>query len=234
MKAAALYLAALSFLCSFTGVALSQTSAVTVSVGGVKAVLIKPDKPVASVILLAGGNGRIEVQTDGSIKRAGNQLVRTRFDYAKRGFAVLVPDYGYDLSDLTEYMRKIKQPVTVVGTSRGTQRAARGISKGAKPDRLVLTSGFLSDSSGDDENVISIVRSPSLLPPTLVIHHRLDHCKHTSPAGVKDFISWSNGRAKNVWLDGGNDFGDPCDAKSHHGFLGIDSKVVNLVSQFAR
>ena len=212
----------------------AQLQSTTLSVGGVNAVLIKPSKPVGSLILLAGGDGRIGVEGNGTIIKEGNQLVRTRMNYAQKGFAVLVPDYGYNLSELVEYMRGIQKPVTVVGTSRGTQRAARGISKGARPDKLVLTSGFLSNASGDTENVINILESPTLLPPTLVIHHRHDHCKLTLPDGVQDFVSWSKGKSRIVWLEGGDEVGNPCEAQSHHGFRGIDQKVVDLVSGFAR
>ena len=212
----------------------AQPSISTVRVGGVNAVLIKPDKPVASLILLAGGNGEIGVETEGMTKYPGNQLVRTRMNYAQKGFAVLVPDAGYNLSSLVEYMKNIQKPVTVVGTSRGTQRASIGISKGARPDKLVLTSGFLSNESGDSENAINILGTSNLLPPTLVIHHRHDHCKHTSPEGVKDFILWSKGKAKAVWLDGGDEVGNPCEAQSYHGFNSLDQKVVDIVSQFSK
>ena len=212
----------------------AQLQSSTVGVGGVNAVLIKPSKPIGSLILLAGGDGRIGVEGNGAIKIQGNQLVRTRMNYAQKGFAVLVPDYGYNLSELVEYMRGIQKPVTVVGTSRGTQRAARGIYKGAKPDKLVLTAGFLSNASGDTENVTNILKNPNLLPPTLVIHHRSDHCKHTLPSGVQDFVSWSKGKSKIVWLDGGEEVGNPCEAQSYHGFRGIDQKVVDLVAEFSQ
>ena len=206
----------------------------TVETGGVKAALIKPAKPVGSLILLAGGDGRIGVAEDGEIAREGNQLVRTRMNYAQKGFAVLVPDSGYDLSELVHYMQAIKGPVTVVGTSRGTLRAAYGIKNGAKPDKLVFTSGFLSDASGDRENVMNILGDARALPKTLIIHHRNDNCRRTSPAGVKDFMTWTQNAAKFVWLDGGDEIGNPCEAQSFHGFRGIDQKVVDSVAMFAR
>ena len=68
----------------------AQLQSSTVSVGGVNAVLIKPSKPIGSLILLAGGDGRIGVEGNGAIKIQGNQLVRTRMNYAQKGFAVLV------------------------------------------------------------------------------------------------------------------------------------------------
>lgn len=206
----------------------------TVEVGGSNSILIVPAKPVASVILLAGGNGDIAVGADGEVARPGNQLVRTRFDYAAKGFAVLVPDIGYDLSALVEYMAKIKKPVVVVATSRGTQRAANGISEGARPDKLVLTSGFLSNDSGAKSNVMTIVKDPALLPPMLIVHHRQDHCFVTKPEGVAPFMSWVDTKAKLVWLDGGEDGGDACEADSYHGLKGLDQKVVDVVSGFVK
>ena len=125
----------------------TEPSVTTVQTGGVQAVLIKPAKPIGSIILLAGGDGRIGVEAGGVITRQGNQLVRTRMAYARKGFAVLVPDRGYELAPLVELMKGVKGPVTVVGTSRGTQWAAEGIAAGARPDKLVLTSGFLSEAS---------------------------------------------------------------------------------------
>jgi hypothetical protein len=206
----------------------------TVEVGGSNSVFILPPKPVASVILLAGGNGDIGVGPNGSIARADNQLVRTRFDYATKKFAVLVPDIGYDLSALVEYMEKIKKPVVVVATSRGTQRAAKGISDGAKPDKLVLTSGFLTNDSGAKNNVMTIVKDLSLLPPMLIVHHRHDHCFVTKPEGVAPFMKWAGTKAKLVWFDGGEDGGDACETDSYHGFKGLDQKVVDVVSGFVK
>jgi hypothetical protein len=204
----------------------------TVSVGGVEAALLLPPHPRGALVLLAGGNGYIGVGPDGSIAHPGNQLVRTREAYAARGFAVLVPDCCVDVAAAVDYMGKYGK-VTLVGTSRGTQRAAHGIAAGARPARLVLTSGFLSDASGDPDNVIAIVGSPAALPPTLIVHHRHDECGKTSPQGVAPFIAWAGGRARIVWLDGGVNEGDACEARAYHGFNGVDGEVVGVVSAFA-
>ena len=205
----------------------------TVNIGGSRAVLLKPAAPRASVILMPGGDGQIAAGSGGAIGRLkGNQLVRTRKAYEAHGLAVLVVDADVNLKAAVDYMRAIKGPVTVVGTSRGTLRAAEGIAAGAHPDALVLTSGFLSAESGSGQNVESILGSPSRLPRTLVIHHRQDGCRFTQPAGVEPFIKWSAGRARVVWVDGGSDLGNPCQAKGHHGFAGLDAKVVGLAAAF--
>jgi hypothetical protein len=210
----------------------------TVTVGGAQAVLIKPHGAAkGSLILMAGGNGRLDIGPGGTIgSLKGNQVVRTRHAYAERGFAVLVPDANVDVAAAVKYMAGIAKPVTLMGTSRGTQRAAEGIGAGARPDALVLTSGFLSPESGKGVNryVIKLVGgSPGVLPRTLVIHHRHDGCHFTQPSGVQPFLDWGKGKASVVWLDGGANNGDPCQAGGHHGFAGLDSQVVDAVVKFA-
>jgi hypothetical protein len=99
----------------------------TVDIGGSRAVLLKPKSPHASVILMPGGNGAINAGANGEINGLrGNQLVRTRSAYARRGLAVLVVDAGVNLASTVQYMAAIKKPVTVIATSRGTLRAAQG------------------------------------------------------------------------------------------------------------
>jgi hypothetical protein len=221
-------------MCLFA--ALTCTSAAadeTVNVGGSRAVLIKPAAPRASVILLPGGDGAIRAGDAGDIHGlTGNQLVRTRKAYAARGLAVLVADVNTDLKGAVDYMAAIKRPVTVIATSRGTIRAAEGLARGARPDALVLTSGFLSQESGSGNNVMSILGSPAALPRTLVIHHRQDSCRSTLPAGVDPFIRWAGGRARVAWVSGGVEQGDPCEALGHHGFNGLDGQIVGLAGSF--
>jgi hypothetical protein len=205
----------------------------TVSVGGSRAVLIKPKAPHASVILMPGGSGMINPGEHGEIGGlGGNQLVRTRHAYAVRGLAVLVVDAGTDLGSAVKYMAAIKRPVTVIATSRGTIRAAQGIAGGARPDALVLTSGFLSAASGSGQNVMSILGSPAALPRTLVIHHRQDSCKFTLPAGVDPFIKWAAGRARVRWVSGGTSTGPACEARAYHGFNGLDGEIVGIAGGF--
>ena len=205
----------------------------TVTIGGSRAVLIKPASPRASVILMPGGSGAIAAGDHGDIHGLNfNQLVRTRNAYAARGLAVLVLDAGTSLSAAVQYMAAIKRPVTVIATSRGTIRAAEGIAGGARPDALVLTSGLLSPESGSGQNVESILGSPAALPRTLVIHHRQDGCRLTLPAGVDPFVKWSAGRARAVWVSGGINEGDACEARAHHGFNGQDGQVVGIAAGF--
>ena len=109
------YLAVLSGLAGVVA-ALAATQPVradeTVDIGGSRAVLIKPAAPHGSVILMPGGDGAINASPGGEIGSLfGNQLVRTRANYAARGLAVLVVDANINLAAAVDYMAKIKRPV---------------------------------------------------------------------------------------------------------------------------
>ena len=205
-----------------------------VEIARTRVLLMRAKAPQASLILMPGGEGVIGVTPEGLLSRAkGNSLVRTAEDFRKRGLAVMIVEYNTDLRAAVEYMAAIKRPVIVAGTSRGTLRAAEGIAKGAHPDRLVLTSGFLTAESGHrSQNVEAILGAPDRLPPTLIVHHRHDGCRFTLPAGVEPFLKWAGGKARVTWLDGGESEGDACDAWAHHGFNGIEARMVAAVAGF--
>jgi len=197
-----------------------------VKIGNAYALLNKPASPQAAVILIPGGNGQMNIRPDGGFSGlAGNQLVRTRKDYLAHGVATLTIDLGVEVAAAVKYMRGIAPKVVVAGTSRGTLRAPNGIS--AQPNSLVLTAAFLP-------NIRSKVGSAASLPPTLVIQHRKDGCRHTLPGNVEPFQAWGGAKVKVVWLDGGVNVGDPCEAKAYHGFNGLDGQVVSAVAQFAK
>jgi hypothetical protein len=96
----------------------------------------------------------------------------------------------------------------------------------ARPDRVVLVSAML--------DAFRSANSASALPPTLVIAHRQDGCRVAQPSSVEPFREWSGGRARIVWLSGGRDEGDPCQARGHHGLAGVEGSMVSAVVQFAR
>ena len=137
----------------------------------VRAVLLKPANPKGAVILLAGGDGRLDITPGGEItKLRFNQLVRTRELYAQAGYATLVPDiapsfkvgasgvvdlyrasraFAQDVGAMVKYLRGIvSKPIVAVGTSRGSLSVANAVAKlkgdgNQRPDAAVLTSAFL-------------------------------------------------------------------------------------------
>jgi hypothetical protein len=197
-----------------------------VKIGSSYALLNKPSSAQAAVILIPGGHGRLDIQADGRFSALrNNQLVRTRQAYLSHGVATLTIDAGTDIAAAVEYMRSVAPKVVIAGTSRGTLRAPNGLS--ARPNGLVLTAGFLSDVSAR-------LGSASALPPTLVVHHRQDACRKTPPGQVGPFQAWGGSKVKVVWMDGGINVGDPCEAKAFHGFNGLDGQVVATIASFAK
>ena len=221
--------------------------------------LAEPPTPKGSVILLAGGHGRLELSNSGVIGwGALNQLVRTRQDYAAAGYVTAVPDVpsdmkgarspedvarGYRWSDdhardmgaLVAYLAKIRKPVWIIGTSRGSLAAANAVARLTenRADGLVLTAGMLMARPALPEppSIQKVVDLDRLDVPVLIVHNRLDDCWLTPAADVEPFRKLLT-RAPSVevaMLRGGRTLGDPCDAMAYHGFNGIDHEVVRTV-----
>jgi len=229
----------------------------------VRALLLIPARPAGSVILLAGGYGNLALGKDGRFGwGAGNQLVRTRAAYSKAGFATLVPDiapdlkqasgavagyrwsedYARDIGAFIAHMRAIAPPVYLIGTSRAAlsvAKAAVALTAGAtRPDAVVITSGMLihiSDAQPSAErNVGGLERVGQ---PILLVYHAKDGCPYTPAASAAKAKTLFRG-AKTVdvvLLQGGSaGSGDPCEARSHHGFEGQDAEVVKTVTDWLR
>lgn len=181
-------------------------------------------KPRGSIILMPGGDGDLGITSAGEITSLqGNSLIRNRRAFVAGGFATLALSSSGSPAAAIEAMRKIARPVIVVGTSRAGTRLHRALSA----DGIVLTSGMLDHFSSN-------VGSPDALPPTLIVHHRQDGCRVTLPGLVAPFQQWAGARARVVWLEGGVNDGDPCQARGYHGFAGIDGRMVGTVLGFAR
>ncbi|MGA1804984.1 alpha/beta hydrolase [Rhizobium sp. HT1-10] len=205
-----------------------------VAIGQTWNILIPVPNPKGSLVIVVGGDGILDVSKDASFTRnADNVLIRNRDAFASEGLNVLLIDKGTNLAEAVGFMAEKGRPVTVVATSAGTPRAAEGIAMGARPDRLILASGFLTPISGPGKSVSSILNSTSLLPPTLVIYHRNDACRFTSPLGVAPFLKWAGRRVEASWLDGGTAGKNPCKYDSHHGFAGLDREFVSRIARFA-
>ena len=196
-----------------------------VTVGGALALLNKPSAARAGAVLIPGGDGYLGVRPDGTFASLqGNQLVRTRKAYVRHGIATLTIDRGVDAAAAVRFMRSHARTVVVVGTSRGSLRVPGALA--AKPAGIVLTAAFLGD-------VRSAIGSPAALPRTLVVHHRRDGCRFTPPDAVEPFKAWGGARVQVVWMDGGLNTGNPCQARAYHGFNGLDGNVVSVIARFA-
>ncbi|HEY7457337.1 MAG TPA: alpha/beta hydrolase [Xanthobacteraceae bacterium] len=192
----------------------------SVQVGGQKAFLHVPANARASAVLVPGKGG-----IDPS-----DPLLRNRAALNAQGIATLTVPHGTVIGEAVNYMRKVKAPVALVGMSAGVSFAARGVGNGAKPDALVLISGSLMPPGKLPAQ--TGLKTPAVLPRTLVLHNRNDACDLTPVSAVEPFVKWSGGRATLQWIGGSGTGKDPCGPNSAHGFMGADGQVVGAIVSF--
>lgn len=210
-------------------------------------------EPKAAAILFAGGDGGLRIDASGKFGwGGGNFLVRTRKMFADRGVSVAVidapsdrqappwlsgfrqsPAHATDVRAVVAWLKaETKLPVWLVGTSAGTFSAAATALANVGADGLVLTSTIVFSARGD--RTVASMPLERLTMPVLVVHHRDDACVSTPDALVPDMFAKLSGasRSKLVTFDGGKAEGDPCEAFAHHGYNGIEGRVVGAIVEF--
>lgn len=227
-------------------------------------ILIKPAKPVASVILFAGGHGGLRLKSATSMGwGSGNFLVRTRDQFAAQGFMVAVIDtpsdhqsdrgmpatfrmsdaHARDIGAVVDHLKKQADvPVWLVGTSMGTFSAAGGGIALKNINGVVLTSTITRakphwNIRQSHPNGVASMRLSAVTVPTLILSHRKDGCDITPAADAPKLTkALSNSRKVDVvLLDGGSPpQSDPCEAKSEHGFLGIEGQAIARIATFIK
>jgi len=163
------------------------------------------------------------------------------------------PTFTYRASE--EHAKDIKQaiatlhalypklPIWLVGTSRGSTSAANAAATAGpgEADGLVLTSsvGIESRHGG---NVLDFKLEATRIP-SLVVHHTDDGCGVTPVSGARDIKARLTGaKASDLMTFEGGDSGNgngngngkECGAYSHHGYLGIERKVVDAINTWIK
>jgi pimeloyl-ACP methyl ester carboxylesterase len=222
-------------------------------------ILIKPDHPVASVILFAGGNGMLGLKTASS--GAANFLVRSRDKFAAHNFIVAVvdapsdyqqdgmpvmfrvsPAHAGDIGAVVSYLKnEAAVPVWLIGTSAGTFSAAIGAIAGGKNiDGLVLTSTVTRaprewEFARSHPNGVADMALSEITVPTLIMSHREDLCSATpaADAAMLRMRLTKSSKVEIALLDGGAPpQSSPCEAKAAHGYFGIETEAVDTIANF--
>lgn len=224
--------------------------------------VLKPDMPVATVLLFTGGEGRVEIDDAGEIRSGGNFLVRTRGRWAAWGFLTLVVDapsdrhgstgldtyrleagHARDVAATIRYARgRANLPVWLIGTSRGTLSVVNAAAKIAddRPDGIVLTSSILRANKsrgspvGDDVFDVDLA---AIRMPVLIAHHREDACPVTPFDSVTSLAEkLVNARPLEVLAyEGGRPpISTPCEARAQHGYFGLEEHVVGDLARWIK
>lgn len=219
-----------------------------------------PGGAKAIAVLFPGGSGKVNVKNNGTFKGTkGNSLTRSRKKFSAQELVTvlfdapsdrkdkkgLTFDYrmtGEHAGDIKLAMAKLRRafpglPVWLVGTSRGSTSAANAAAniKDGGPDGIVLTS-TIGVSNKHGGNVLDFDLA-SIAIPVLIVHHQEDGCAITPVSGARDIKAALTGSksAELIIVDGGSSGGGrACGAKSHHGFLGIERKVVDIIAAWIK
>ena len=215
----------------------------------------QPNNPIVNLILFAGGKGKIKLNSS-RYKNNKNFLVRSRQLFIDRGFTIILIDapsdkqgklgmlkgfrnsqkHVQDIEAVIEYTRTLNnKPIWLVGTSRGTESAAyAAIHLNDKIDGVVLTSSISrTDNKGTSVTDLALDK---ITVPVLAIHHKEDKCKATIPKVIKNIKSkaYNSFKVETKLFSGGDEpiSKNPCQARTYHGYLGIEKDVVNFMYDF--
>lgn len=211
----------------------------------------------AVVLLFAGGHGRLSLDDSGQPQTLrGNFLIRARHHLAQRGIALVMVDAPSDRQSeagLTGYRQsaahaaeiglavgamrqRFGRPVWVVGTSNGSlsvASAAAQLQGAQRPDGAVFTSS-VTQSTRRNGSVFDVSLA-SYSGASLVASHEGDGCRATPASDSPRLLAaLSASRPKKLLtFNGGSPpRGDPCEAFSQHGFIGIEAQVMNAIADF--
>jgi predicted esterase len=220
-----------------------------------KILIEQSDNPVANLILFAGGKGKIKLN-NGEYKNNNNFLIRSRQLFINKGYTTILIDapsdkksklgmlkgfrnsqkHVKDIEAVIDYVRSLSnKPIWLVGTSRGTESAAyAAIHLNDKIDGVVLTSSISrTDNKGTSVTDLALDK---ITVPVLAIHHKEDKCKATIPKVIKSIKSkaYNSSRVETKLFSGGDEpiSKNPCQARTYHGYLGIEKKVIESIARF--
>jgi pimeloyl-ACP methyl ester carboxylesterase len=229
-----------------------EVADLALATGGSERVLFIGTRPSrATVILLSGGEGVFTIDNAGNVTPGGNFLVRTRDLWAAQGFGVVVPGpangqsltgrrstlaYVGELDRVVDFARsRSNAPVWLIGTSQGSTAAVNGGAHlGSKVAGVVLTSS-VTQRSRAGETVFDA--APGLIAvPTLVVANSSDTCRFTPPGEAPRILAAlvRSPRKELMMFDSRDSQSDPCQARSPHGYLGIEAAVVQRIADWIK
>jgi hypothetical protein len=203
-----------------------------------------------AIALFPGSPGYMNLRMeDGEINYGlrGNFLVRARRHFLDEGYLTVVVDapsdnqvnfwhsyrasarYGEDVKAIVEAVSKKFGALdwTFIGTSEGSvsaAHAARMLPTHAR--RVVLTSSLVMPGAQGPGLRVSDITPITI--PLLWVHHRNDPCKYTQYSRVGSYAGETN--TPLVTVTGvGDSRGNPCDALTEHGFVGMEVKTIRAI-----
>jgi hypothetical protein len=213
------------------------------------------DAPVASVVLLPGGNGLLYSARKPE-PSSRNFLVRSRDKFAAAGFLVASLDgpsdhpeglasfrdtaeHAQDIAAVIAYLRqKAAVPVWIIGDSASTISVANVATRlrSGGPDGLVFVSSIVA-ATRQAPSIQGMFDFGAIALPTLFVHNKEDACAASPFGAVPSFMArfTSTPRKQLIAVSGGiPPQSDPCEALSRHGYFGIEDEVVTAIADWIK
>ena len=208
------------------------------------------ENPRAAVIMLPGGNGMVEIGTDGSIRRMGESfLLRTLPLWRAQGFgvAVMTPPNGMSLlghrhtaayaatiGQVVDFIRgRTDAPIWIVGVSQGAIAAiGAGARLGRKINGIVIASSATGRSSSGETLFDS---EPELVGvPTLIVANSGDTCPVSPPGDALNIAAalTRTPRKEVIYMESSAIKGQFCESDSPHSYFGIEAATIERISQW--
>ena len=111
--------------------------------------------------------------------------------------------------------------------------AAHPAAQSARHPNWILAATILASSRFGQSNARPVQDLPleKVRVPVLVAHHQDDQCQVCPPSLLPRLMErFKATQAKLLTYEGGQSSGPPCEAFAHHGFNGIEGKVVDDIA----
>jgi hypothetical protein len=217
-----------------------------------KILYVAPAHARRAIVMLPGGAGNVGIEPSGELHHNENFVIRTRFLWVARGYAVIIPDaldhedmrgrrsspeYAAVVAALVQFAhtRVAGGPVFLLGTSQGSIAAMNGAAH-AQPGQLagVVLTESVSRPGGSHETVFD-AGPADVRVPALVVANRDDACNVAPPADAPK-IANSMGNSPGVrvlYVSGGlSRSRNACAALTPHGYYGIERQVVAQIAEW--
>lgn len=210
-----------------------------------------PKKTRAIAVLFVGADGDLKLRAAGPTNLRGNFLFQVRDALASAGLLLIFPDAPSDRSrglgnrtdadhanDIRRVILNVKQranlPVFLIGTSRGTVSAAN-VAARVEPALIkgVLLTSTITEPAKNRQHSVFETRLADIRVPVLALAHRDDTCYVTPASSVPRLLRALTHapRKDSVTLSGGKPAeSGACDARSPHGFFGIEGQAVKAMT----
>ena len=238
----------LSFLLSSKSFAIEQSKIENKKISDLPVFISSTENINANLIGIIGGKGM-----KNEIGKSKNFLKRYKDNFVEKGIAFyLFPNANSDtkasyprriseerigrLNELVKYISNINdKPIFIIGFSRGAVDA--GFYAKKYPDNIsgiILASGIYKNDSNKAKNFsMEKIIGKKIKVDTLVVHHEKDLCRVTKYKYAKSFFKKLKAPKKSLLnYTGGTGTGRECGPYHHHGFEGIELKVVNDIAKW--